>query len=138
MDARGIGGGKAIGLMRGGVEAGAQRAEEQQQERSRQHRQARDQAGKHAQKTEPACSAKRRPNALASIPTGSVPIHMPTTMTLIGSVASIGSGASSEPAMPAGRHDHGIVAAGQRLRRGQHQRIARGQPVVGDLDCCVG
>ena len=34
------------------------------------------------------------------MPTGSVPIHMPATMTLIGNVASPGSGASIEPMMP--------------------------------------
>ena len=51
-------------------------------------------------KTDPTCSAKRRPNALASTPTGSVPIHMPTAMMLIGSVASAGSGASIDPTMP--------------------------------------
>ena len=49
---------------------------------------------------DPTCRVKRRPKALASIPTGRVPIHMPTTMTLIGSVASTGSGASIAPAMP--------------------------------------
>ena len=51
-------------------------------------------------KTEPVCSAKRRPKALARIPTGSVPAHMPTAMTLIGSVASAGSGARMAPAIP--------------------------------------
>src|SRR6516162_435124 len=34
------------------------------------------------------------------MPTGSVPIHMPSTMMLIGSVASAGSGANVAPMMP--------------------------------------
>jgi hypothetical protein len=48
----------------------------------------------------PVCSAKRRPKALARMPTGSVPIHMPTAMKLIGTVASAGSGASMVPTIP--------------------------------------
>jgi hypothetical protein len=34
------------------------------------------------------------------MPTGSVPIHMPTAMKLIGTVASAGSGASMVPTIP--------------------------------------
>jgi hypothetical protein len=53
-----------------------------------------------APNADPVCSAKRRPNAWASMPTGIVPSHMPTIMTLMGNVAKVGSGASVAPAMP--------------------------------------
>jgi hypothetical protein len=53
-----------------------------------------------APNTEPVCNANRRPNAWASMPTGMVPSHIPTIMTLMGSVAKAGSGASVAPAMP--------------------------------------
>ena len=55
-------------------------------------------------------------------------------MTLIGSVASAGSGASIEPMMPVVADDDGVVAAGQRLRHGQHHGIARGKPIVGEVE----
>ena len=51
--------------------------------------------------TEPICNAVRRPRLRASQPIGSVLIHMPSTKTLIGSVASPLSGASMVPTMPA-------------------------------------
>ncbi len=50
-------------------------------------------------KIEPVCRAKRRPKWRASMPIGSVPIHMPITMKVMGSVASPLSGASSAPMM---------------------------------------
>jgi len=49
--------------------------------------------------TDPACSAKRRPNLRASQPIGSVPIHMPITIAVIGKVARPLSGASMKPMM---------------------------------------
>src|SRR5450830_556704 len=50
-------------------------------------------------KTDPVCSAKRRPKTRASAPTGSVPSHMPITMQVIGRVARPLSGASIAPTM---------------------------------------
>jgi hypothetical protein len=49
--------------------------------------------------TVPICSAGRRPRRRASMPTGSVPSHMPSTMQVMGSVASPLSGAITEPTM---------------------------------------
>ena len=48
---------------------------------------------------DPTCSAKRRPKRRASAPTGSVPSHMPITVQVIGSVARLLSGASTDPTM---------------------------------------
>ena len=47
----------------------------------------------------PICSAERRPKRRASMPTGSVPNHMPSTVAVSGSVARPLSGASTEPMM---------------------------------------
>src|SRR3974390_1604746 len=50
-------------------------------------------------KAEPICSAKRRPKRRASMPTGSVPSHMPITIPVIGNVAKPLTGASTAPAL---------------------------------------
>ena len=50
---------------------------------------------------------------------------------LIGSVARPLSGASIAPDDAAGRHQDGVVAARQRLRDREHERVAPGQPVAG-------
>ena len=57
---------------------------------------------------------------------------MPPTMKLIGNVANAGSGASIEAMMRGGRDDDGVVAAGERLRHGEHHGVAGGKPIVGE------
>ena len=63
--ARRVGGGEAIGLMRGGIEAAAERAERSSAETSPEHRNAGDQPGQRAEAA-PICSAERRPKLRAS------------------------------------------------------------------------
>ena len=95
-----------------------------------QHGDAADQPGQHAERRADLQREAAADSVRASKPIGSVPSHMPNTITEIGSVARLLSGASIAPTMPRGRDDHGVVAAGERLRDRQHQRVALGEAVV--------
>ena len=135
--ARRIGGGEAIGLMRRRVEAAAQRADQQQPERSVQHRRARDQAGQHAegraglQGKAPAVGLRQ--HADRQRPDPHARDHDADRQR-----RESGIGRQHRTDDAGGRHDDGVVAAGQRLRHAKDHGIARGKPVVDEIECGFG
>ena len=130
--ARGVGGGEAVGLMRGRIEAAAERAEAEQHERAVQHRDAADQPGEHADSRCRSAARRAGRSGAPDQPTGSVPAtcRPPSMRDRQRREAPVGRQHRADDA--AGRDHHGVVAAGQRLRDRQHQRIAPGEPVVDD------
>ena len=133
--ARGVGGGEAIGLMRGRIEAAAERADAETARTSPAARRTqRDQAGEHAEhradlQREAAAVVPRQPARSAAC---RATCRSPSIDDRQGREALSGASIGADDA--AGRDDHGVVAAGQRLRDRQHQRVALGEAVV---DCIV-
>ena len=137
LHARGVGRRKPIGLVRRRVEAGAEGAEKQQRERSPQHGCGRDDAGERAASRSDLQSRaaavgfgqhadRERPDPHADRHQGD------------GKRRQRRIGRQYRAGDAAGRHDHRGVAAGKRLRRGKHQRVAGCKPVVGDLGARFG
>ncbi len=113
--ARGVGGGEAVGIMRGGVEPAAEGADEQQPELAVHHRRIGNQPGRHAehraglQRETPAVAAGERADRQRAEPhadhhAGDRQRRQPLV------------GGEHRADDRCGRDDDGVVAAGERLR----------------------
>jgi hypothetical protein len=123
--------------MRSRIQPAAQRAQEQEQERALHHRKARDDAGEDAeqrtglQREATAEAFGQHPDRERAGPHADHhDADRQCRQCLIGG--------ENGPGDAAGRDDHAGVAAGERLRHGQHQRIALRQPVVDDFRSGLG
>ena len=127
--ARGIGGGKAIGLVRGGIKPAAEGAGQQQPEHSLHHRGVRDQAGKNAKdgaalQREAAAVAARKPaHRQRAEPHAE---HHGGDRQRREPLVGRQHGANDA----GGGDDDGVVAAGQRLRHRQHHGVAARELIV--------
>jgi hypothetical protein len=127
--ARSVGGGEAIGLVGSGIEAAEHRADIEQQERAVQHGDAAEQSGEDAaggadlQRAAPAQPPRQRADRQRSHPqTEDEDADRQRRQPLV---------RRKHGADDAGcRDQHRVVAAGERLRHRQHQRVAARQSIA--------
>ena len=127
--AGGIGGGEAVGIVRGGIEPAAERADQQQPELAVHHRRIGNQPGQNAehrsglQREAPAEAAGERAHRQRAEPHAD---HHGGDRQRRQALVGRQHRADDR----GGRNDDGVVAAGQRLRHRQHHGVAARQAVV--------
>ena len=137
MVAGGVGCGKAIGLVRRGIETASEGADEEKLERALQDGSAGDEACEHSddgtglQRETPAERTRQQTDRQRAEPH---PEHHHRDRQR--GEALIGGEHRAEDAR--GRSDHRVVAAGKRLRGGQHQRVAPRKRVVNGNGLSLG